>query len=450
MFFGKKPIDAGFVLELGIVTICIVLGLRISVLNLAALGLCAWMILIDRDLDHIFDLVFYLTPLSPIFKLSLKGFALFNFITLMVLARMLMANGFAFSLAGTSSFVMILYILAGIRNADIPSCVRFICQILIGSMVMANPQFRNSLSVKRKNSMMATGIVVSSVVALLRGFFPKLDLYLAASQATIKLGPGSYYYRFMGIETNSNMYTVLLSISIAVFAIYMIKGRMNKLDFALLALLILFGCMTVSMSFILSTIMIAGLAIYFMSRRDPRIMIYSVVAGIFAGALFLGLFGESEAVQTILFRFQSNSSESADLSSMTTGRSDIWQLYLGYFLEHPFVTLIGKGLNAKLPFRAPHNYYIETIYYLGVIGGILYIATLVQIYGPSRYTSRKCEIYQHLPLAMLLIRGMARCLICEEKMLCIFMIYSLSAIDTTETPKRGGRSPALGLRAGNR
>ena len=81
---------------------------------------------------------------------------------------------------------------------------------------------------------------------------------------------------------------------------------------------------------------------------------------------------------------------------------------------------------------------------------MLYAFTYADIYSPSKYTSRKCSLYQQLPLLMLLIRGMARCLICEEKMLCIFMIYSLSAIDTTEAPKRGGRSPALGLRAGNR
>ena len=42
---------------------------------------------------------------------------------------------------------------------------------------------------------------------------------------------------------------------------------------------------------------------------------------------------------------------------------------------------------------------------------------------------------------MLLIRGMARCLICEEKMLCIFLIYALCAIDTSQ-PGRIQAAPA--------
>lgn len=443
MFFGKKPIDAGFVIGLAVITLCIVLGLSVPALNLAALCLCGWMILLDRSLDHIFDLVFYLIPLSPIFKLSLNGFALFNLITIMVLARMLLANGLTFTFAGASSILLVLYVLAGIRNADLPSCIRFICQLLIGSMIMANPPFRSSLSVKRKNTMMALGIVVSSVPALMRGFFPRLDRYLMEYETTIRLGPGNHYVRFMGVETNSNMYTVLLSISLAVLAIYFIKGRLSRLDAALLLILVILGCMTVSMSFILSALMIAGLTVYFVSRKNPRILMASIVTGAVSCVLLFGLFGDSDAVQTILFRFQESSG--ADLSSMTTGRSAIWRYYTGYFLQHPFVTLVGKGLNAKLPYRAPHNYYIETIYYLGILGGMLYIASLVQIYGPSRYIHRKCEVYQQLPLLMLLMRGMARCLICEEKMLCIFLIYALSAIDTSapeETPRSRGDAGA--------
>lgn len=433
MFLEKKPIDVGFVVELSVITILIVMGLRISVLNLAALILCAWMILIERDLDHIFDLLFFLTPLSPIFKLDLDGFALFNFITIMVLLRILIANGFTFIFAGASSFLIIIYVLAGIRNADVPSCIRFICQLLIGAIVMGDPQFRNGLSVKRKNTMLALGIIASSVVALMRDSFPKLDLYLFEMESTIKLGQGSYYYRFMGVETNSNMYTVLLSISLAVFAVYLIKGKAEKLDLPLILILIVFGCMTVSMSFVLSVIMLAGLSIFLLAKKNPSILIYALIIGVVAGVVLFGIFGDSEAVQTILFRFQNNSSDSADMSSITTGRSDIWKYYLDYFLQHPWVTLIGKGLNSQLPYKAPHNYYIETIYYLGIVGGMLYVCALAQIYGPSQYTGRRCELYQHLPLLMLLVRGMARCLICEEKMLCIFLIYALCAIDTSDS-----------------
>lgn len=441
MFFERKPVDGRFVLELSAVAILIVMGLRIPALNLAALVLCGWMILIEREPDHIFDLLFFLIPLSPIFKLDLRGFALFNLVTIMVLARMLISNGFTFIFAGTAGFVMIVYVLAGFRNAEMSSCVRFICQLLIGSMVMGDARLRNSLSAKRKNSMLAAGIVVSSVTALMRDTFPRLDRYLAEAEATILLGRDSYYYRFMGVETNCNMYTVLLSVSLAVFAVYLIKGRANRLDLALMLVLIVFGCMTASMSFILSALLLAALTVFFMARRNPQVLILSLAIGGAALIVLYKLFGDSDALQTILLRFRKLASGGASVSSVTTGRSDLWGMYIRYFRQHPLEALVGRGLNAALPGRSPHNYYIETVYYLGLAGGILYIVSLIQIYAPSRYTHRRCELYQQLPLMMLLIRGMARCLICEEKLLCIFMIYALCAIDTSQ-PGRIQAAPA--------
>lgn len=432
MFFGKRPMDMGFAAELAIVTFAIVLGLRIPVLNLVALGLCVWMILIERSLDHILDLVFYLIPFSPIFKFNLDGFALFNIVTIVVLFRLMMANGWAFCFPGMSVILAIIYVFAGLRNAALPDCIRFVCQILIGALVVCEPRFRESLSVKRKNTMMVMGILGSSLIGLLRQLFPVIANLYEKGGARIKLGPGSYYYRFMGIEINPNMYTVLLSIAIAVYMVYLIKGRINKVDTTLMFLLLILGAMTVSMSFILSVIIIVALAFPALARRNPRITIYAVVVGVVGAIAVVALFGDSEAFQTILFRFQEGSEESADISSVTTGRSDIWMQYFRYFMQHPSVLIFGQGLNAKLPFRPPHNYYIETVYYLGIVGSVLYAIAHAVVYGPSRYAYRRCELYQHLPLIMLLIRGMARCLICNEKMLCIFLIYALAAIDTSD------------------
>lgn len=435
MFLGKKPMDIWLVAEMTILTICLAMGLRIPVLNLAALALCTWVIIFERSLDHIFDWLFYLVPFSPIFKIGLSGFALFNFVTIMVLFRLVMANDFAFSIPSASTFVMIIYILAGIMSAGIPDCIRFICQLLIGAIVMINPAFRNSLSIKRKNTMLASGILVSSLIASMRDFFPQLKSFYEYYGTTIRLAPGVHYARFMGLEMNPNMYTVLTSVSLAVFIVYLVNGRLKKFDIVLMGGIGIYGALTVSMSFIVSIIGIVGIAFIPLSRRNPRLATYTVVVGILGGIVFLVLFGDSDMVQTILFRFQEGLSDSADLSSVTTGRSDIWLEYLEYFWNHPFVALFGKGLNAKLPMHAPHNYYIETIYYLGIVGGILYIFTLADVYAPSKYIGRRCEFYQQIPLFMLLIRGIARCLICEEKMMFIFLIYSLTVIDTSD-PKQ--------------
>lgn len=431
MYLGKKPTDGGFVLELILVLVFIVLGLWVPYMNLMVLGLSAWIILFDRGLDHSFDLVFFLLPFTTVFKLSLDGFALFNFVVFAILFRLLMENDWTFSFLGFSPVLAILYVFAGIKDAVLSDCIRFACQIFIGSIIMSNPQFRNSFSVKRKNTMMSLGIIASSVLALMRGFFPRLAR-MYEGQTRIKLGQGTYYYRFSGIEGNPNMYTVLLSIAIAVYLVYLIEGRIKKSDILCVATLLIFGAMTVSMSFILSVILIFALAFPMLSKRNPKMMLGTLVLGSISMVLAFVLFGDSDAFQTILFRFQSSTSSSADLSSVTTGRSDIWNLYFQFFFQHPIKTLFGYGLNAKLPFKPAHNLYIETIYYLGIFGSILYVAAHVAIYAPSKYTHRRGALYQYLPFMMLLIRGMARCLLCNEKMMCIYLICSLTAIDTTD------------------
>lgn len=438
MYLGKKPIDGGFVLELFLVLVFMIIGLWIPYMNLVVLGLAAWMILFDRGLDHSFDLVFFMLPFTTVFKLNLEGFALFNFIVFVILIRLLIENDWAFTFSGLSPMLAILYVFAGLRNAVLSDCIRFACQILIGSIIMVNSEFRNSFSVKRKNTMMSLGIIASSVLALLRDFFPRLSV-IYEGQPRIKLGHETYYYRFMGVEGNPNMYTVLLSIAIAVYLVYIVEGRIKKFDILCIAVLLVFGAMTVSMSFILSVALIFALAFPLLSRRNPRMMMGPLVIGGIGIILAIVLFGDSDFFQTILFRLQSNSSDSADMSSMTTGRSDIWNLYFQFFFEHPIKMLFGCGLNAKLPFRPAHNLYIETVYYLGIVGSILYVAAHVAIYAPSNYTHRRGALYQYLPFIMLLIRGMARCLICNEKLMCIFLICSLTAIDTSDFQEKGAQ-----------
>lgn len=437
-FYKKQPMDLMFAAELALITLFIVLGLNLPVLNLAALAICAWMIVFERGLDHIFDLLYYLLALSSIFRMGLDGFAMFNILTLMVLLRLLLANGFTFSVSTMIPIGLILYVLLGFRSANKAELIRFICQTLIASMVLTTPQMRGSFSAKRKNTMMALGIVVSSVVAMMKDYFPALKRYLLVNGANIKLGTQQYYDRFMGVEINSNIYTLLISISLSVYAVYLIEKKLTWVDCILILVLLYFGALTVSMSFVVSVAFVGVVAVLFASMKDIRMLLYAVAMVVLIVAAAFLLFGDSEAMKTILFRIQQDTNAGANLSSVTTGRSDIWMKYIEYLIAHPAQLFFGIGLSAKVPFRAPHNYYIETVVYLGLVGGLLYLATYALMFHPSMYTAKRCRLYRHLPLGMILLRGMARCLICEEKIMFIYMLYTLTAI-LDMVPRRSER-----------
>lgn len=426
---GKKRIDMWFVAELAAITLLIIAGLIVPVLNLVALGICAWIIVFERGIDHIFDLLYYLLAISPIFKISLTGFALFNIITILVVARMMLETRFAFIFPNIMPIILLCYVFAGIKSAEMADIIRMVCQTVTVCTLLSLPEMRNSITVKRKNTMLSLGIIVSSAVALMKGSFPRLAGYLS-NMATIKLGAGSYYYRFMGVEINANAYTILLSIALAVYLEYLIVGRMNVIDMIIAGTVLLFGCMTVSKSFIVSLVGIAAVAAVEMANRNPKIFAAAVVVGVAGGVAAAAIFGSGDAFRTILHRFAEDFSKGVNLSSMTTGRTDIWMLYFDYFIVNPFVTIFGLGLNAKLPFRPPHNFYIESVAYLGLLGSLIYVMATYAIYAPSRYCKGKCKLYQQLPLIMLLLRGMARCLMCEEKLMFIYLIYTMSAIDT--------------------
>lgn len=443
----KKRVTLFFLTELAVITALMIMGLIVPVLNLGALALCAWMIIFERSVDEIVDLVFYILPLSPIFKLDLDGFALYNFVLLLFLLRLLLITGFSFHFPSILPVVFILYLCAGLKNANLSELIRMVCQFLIVIDLLCVPAIRRGLSIKRKNTMMSVGLILSSVLSLMRHMFPRLDRYLGVGD-NIKLGPMQYFTRFQGIELNCNMYTVLLSISLAVFMVYFVVGRLSKLDYVMVAVLTIFGMMTVSMSFILSLGAALALAVAATLRYHPEKTGVIVMLGIISVMAVTILFGTNDTVSTVLFRLEGFSSESASIDSVTTGRWHIWMAYLEYFLENPTVMLFGKGFGARIVLARPsHNYYLETIYFLGLVGGGLYAFSLFSIFAPSHLVKRRISLYQQLPLIMLLARGMARNLIGEEKLMFIYLIYTLTALDTFQEKARADRPLRRGKEA---
>lgn len=84
-----------------------------------------------------------------------------------------------------------------------------------------------------------------------------------------------------------------------------------------------------------------------------------------AGGIFLSSSAFKELFRIIDDRF----AYAANVSQITTGRTDIWKNYLNYFIENIDVTILGEGYTPiNLNGRASHNTVIQVIFQFGLIG----------------------------------------------------------------------------------
>ena len=95
-----------------------------------------------------------------------------------------------------------------------------------------------------------------------------------------------------------------------------------------------------------------------------------------------------EVVQALISRF----STITNVNDLTTGRNEIWSMYLDYILSNPRVICIGDGIGAAYIQKAMHNIYIEIWYYVGILGGLLYIITLGGILHHRTIVFRKNSV----------------------------------------------------------
>ena len=234
------------ILQCLLVGLLIIAGLWVPRLNIVALFaaiVCIWTL----DKEDILCFTSFLVSFSPIFKITLGGFTFFNVIIIVDVLRGLILSKFCLK-KNTSIQLIILtfYTLAtGFKNG-ILDVFTFLCYLFLVELLYS----QETTSMHKLVTFTTLGIITTSGVSLLKSNFPRLVQIM--NEATIRLSAGNYYYRFAGIETNPNYYTLLLSVCIAAFLVLFIEGQNKKIDYLYVGTLIFFGMLTVSQSFIVT------------------------------------------------------------------------------------------------------------------------------------------------------------------------------------------------------
>ncbi len=318
--------------------------------------------------------LFFSLPFTMIYKLSPASSSLFAYVLLAAGIIML----FRIRSFGLEQFLLILffatYILVGMGGNFTGVLKMLMCLVLFYYFVqkIQPDEYKNQIM------SFSLGMVGSSFIGLLKGDWPRLDAYFS-DMKTIYIAQGQEEgMRFTGLYLDPNYFSISVIFAITLcFILFYTKQGNRPLLGTVCILLLWFGFLTYSKMFVLAISLVA-LTFLLMSKKTPSSVVFILIIVFLGGYALYGWMMQSGYLDVMTRRVTEG--------DISTGRFDLWKDYLGYISSSPRTLLFGDGLGA--PYRlmgGPHSTYIETIYFLGILGGTLFLTTILHIFKSKRY-----------------------------------------------------------------
>ena len=217
----------------------------------------------------------------------------------------------------------------------------------------------------------------------------------------MRLGENEYTTRFSGLQGNPNYYTldIVAALSAIIVLVYYKKEKTVLLAICLIALSV-FGLMSVSKSFLLTWILLL-VCWFVLSIRQGFGKLFGSILVVTIGAMIVYYFAY-DYINAFLFRFAADNSGTLD--SITTGRTELWSLYLDEIFNNIRILLFGNGLNTMIETlgKGAHNTYLEALFNLGIVGSTILIISICICMNRVKF---KGVVW--IPVMMLMIRMFA-------------------------------------------
>ena len=377
------------------------------------------------DIQHSIELCALSAPIAGIMKF-VTSISLFNFIYLIVVIKILLNNKLKIS-KYFLVYIMVM-IFEGIYSIAIQSfsvsgeIISFVIGMaFLGIVVSSDIQFDLHAIIEK----FSISLIISAFLDIFSSYFPGISKYLVA--ATFKLESGEKLARLSGFIGNPNHYSVALNVSIMCFLVYVISEKKKKRDILFLFALCGIGIYTLSKSFMLAFILSIIVILVFMLNKSPKKWVKLILAGVIL-AFILTKFVDVNYIYTMIGRLDISGVN--DLNTFTTGRVARYEVYIKYILSNMRVLLFGDGLYNTLEF-ASHNFYLEMIYYIGIVGTMILLILFSKL-RLNKYRCGKSNWIYYTPMLIFLFRGMAVNLVTS----IIFPIYMIIIYLFVEEGKR--------------
>ena len=336
-----------------------------------------------------------LVPLSQLFRTA-GGMSLMVYLSLAAIIWFLVRDGIRRDWA----FVMLLAVLNYLVlrfQMNITNFLLCFSQLALLWFLMSK---QDPISAERSLKAFCICLLFSSVCALLLRNTWQIR---ALRGAEVPAFFGSSQMRFQGLFSDPNYYMYLLIAALAILIkLYDVK-RIRRVWFLIMTVaLTVFGILTYSKTFFLMLVVLCAVYIVWQLLKGNYLLGIGLILVIVVSGSFL-LFSERSPFAVVLTRLANGSS----LSDLTTGRTDLFLLYLNEIFDSPISFLFGKGMMAGNLGMDPHNLYLEIVYYIGVCGLLLfaaYFGTIMAIASRrSKSLSGKDMIARYLVLLMVFL-----------------------------------------------
>lgn len=218
----------------------------------------------------------------------------------------------------------------------------------------------------------ALGICLAAVTAQYLTVFPTINRYIDVNTS---LG----MVRRSGYNGDPNFYSSHITTALGGLLILLLNNDKRSKLFVLVPLVCLLlycGLMSVSKSFFLisACLLLLWLAELLLQRGKVSVKVTLIVTLTIAGLFLLSSTVFTDMLDVLFSRF----GQDTNLSDFTTGRTVVWNRYIGALFEDARLLLFGQGYTDVIIGEKPtHNTLLEGVFQLGVIGFALLVLWIV-------------------------------------------------------------------------
>lgn len=382
------------IMTLALLTLLILFGTHFHFLSFIAFGISC-VILALSDNKYKIGVMVYLMMMAHIFKISPSGMSYFTFIMLLyIFLELIKKKKIMWSAIAFTGFIITVQIFY--QRISVTDDLKLIVNILFISCAIN--QVKEFSSEERDDIYIyyIISLIVSSIMRFFDSSFFKISEYTLVLKTEAFGAKLEGITRFSALYQDPNYYTVNLIMALCFIVILYYKSSIPTAFCVLGAgAIIYFGTLTYSKSFILFLLIPFALLMFANFKRERVGAQVIILISLMVGIAFL-VVSNNHFLQMMQLRMETG-------SSLTTGRSDIWEMYLDYIINRPTVAMFGMGIGADLmQNKAMHNSYVECFYHLGIVGSLLLVYVIAKS-GVKYKGKSKRNFLNFAPLLVILV-----------------------------------------------
>lgn len=276
----------------------------------------------------------------------------------------------------TYIFLNYIFIVSMTNNGEITSILGLIVNYLV--LFIAITLTENIFNFNKLIKVYVSGLIASSFVGFSGYFIEEVYNYIELmTRFNTILVNGELNFRFAGLDLDPNYFAEQVLFAIVLLTINMyIEKNISLFNFISIVLLISFGVLSFSKMFILTiSLYFIILLMYLIIKNIKAALKVMVTVVLFGSLIYYTAFEYLYKIYFLRFFGQGIS-----LDSITTGRSDRWDVFINEISNNIQTFVFGQGYGTDFfNNKMPHNMYLTMFYYFGLIGILVFLVFLATL-----------------------------------------------------------------------